>query len=289
MAARPLVAIVGETASGKSALALHLAEVFGGEIICADSRTIYTGMDIGTAKPTAADRSLIPHHILDVVSPDQRFSAADFKAQAEAAIADIHTRGKLPIIVGGTGLYVDAVLYDFAFRSPADPKQREELEKMSVEQLQQALTEKEIALPNNPQNPRHLIRALETGGEPSERKPLRGETLVLGLKIDRELLEQRIENRIDDMITTGLLEEIETLAQKYSWDAPGLQAPGYRAFRPYFAGEIDIETAKKQFARNDTQLAKRQRTWFKRNEDIQWVSDFEQAKELVQNLLQDNA
>ncbi len=286
---RPLVAVVGETASGKSALAMRLAEVFDGEIICADSRTIYTGMDIGTAKPTAADRSHIPHRILDVISPDQRFSAADFKAQAEAAITDIHTRGKLPIIVGGTGLYVDAVLYDFAFRDAADPAQREKLEKLSVEELQQALTEKEISLPNNPQNPRHLIRALETNGQPSERQLIRGNTLVLGLKIDRELLEQRIEKRIDDMITTGLLEEIETLAQKYSWDAPGLQAPGYRAFRPYFAGQIDLATAKKQFAQNDKQLAKRQRTWFKRNQDIQWVSDFEQAIKLVQNLLQDNA
>lgn len=292
MAARvtqPFVAIVGETASGKSAMAMELAQEFDGEIICADSRTIYKGMDIGTAKPSAADRSLISHHILDVITPDQRFSAADFKAQAEAAIADILTRGKLPIMVGGTGLYVDAVLYDFAFRAAANPAERQKLEKLSVEELQQALSVKGIPLPNNPQNPRHLIRALETGGRPSVRQTLRGNTLVLGLKIDRELLENRIEKRIDDMVTTGLLEEIETLAQKYGWDAPGLQAPGYRAFRPYFAGEIDVETAKKQFAQNDKQLAKRQRTWFKRNQDIQWVSDYEHAKMLVQNLLQDNA
>lgn len=292
MAARvtqPFVAIVGETASGKSALAMKLAQEFYGEIICADSRTIYKGMDVGTAKPSAADRSLISHHILDVITPDQRFSAADFKAQAEAAIADILTRGKLPIMVGGTGLYVDAVLYDFAFRAAANPAERQKLEKLSVEELQQALSVKGIPLPNNPQNPRHLIRALETGGRPSVRQTLRGNTLVLGLKIDRELLEKRIEKRIDDMVTTGLLEEIESLAQKYGWDAPGLQAPGYRAFRPYFAGEIDLAAAKKQFAQNDKQLAKRQRTWFKRNQDIQWVSDYEQAKMLVQNLLQDNA
>ncbi len=289
MAAGPLVAIVGETASGKSAMAMELAREFDGEIICADSRTVYVGMDIGTAKPSTADRSLIPHHILDVITPDQRFSAADFKAQAEAAIADILARGKLPIMVGGTGLYVDAVLYDFAFRAPANPAERQKLEKLSVEELQQALAANGIPLPNNPQNPRHLIRALETGGQQPERRTLRGNTLVLGLKIDRELLEKRIEKRIDDMVTTGLLEEIELLAQKYGWDAPGLQAPGYRAFRPYFAGEIDIETAKKQFAQNDKQLAKRQRTWFKRNADIQWVSSVEQARVQVKNLLQDNA
>ncbi len=288
-ALRPLVVVVGETASGKSAMAIELAHEFNGEIICADSRTVYTGMDIGTAKPSAADRSLIPHHILDVITPDQRFSAADFKAQAEAAIADILARGKLPIMVGGTGLYVDAVLYDFAFRAPANPAERQKLEKLSVDELQQALAAKGIPLPNNPQNPRHLIRALETGGQQSDRQTLRGSTLVLGLKIDRELLEKRIEKRIDDMVTTGLLEEIESLAQKYGWDAPGLQAPGYRAFRPYFAGDIDLVTAKKQFAQNDKQLAKRQRTWFKRNADIQWISTVEQANERVKNLLQDNA
>ena len=286
---KPLIAIVGPTASGKTALAIDIATHFNGEIICADSRTIYTGMDIGTAKPSSADQSLIPHHILDVITPDQRYSAADFKAQAEAAIADILARGKLPIMVGGTGLYVDAVLYDFAFRAPANLAEREKLEKLSVEELQHALASRGIPLPNNPQNPRHLIRALETGGQQPERQTLRGNTLVLGLKIDRELLEKRIEKRIDDMITTGLLEEIVSLAQKYGWDAPGLQAPGYRAFRPYFAGDIDLVTAKKQFAQNDKQLAKRQRTWFKRNADIEWVSSVEQAREQVKNLLQDNA
>lgn len=289
MAIRALVAIVGETASGKSALAMRLAEVFDGEIICADSRTVYKGMDIGTAKPTAADRSLIPHHVLDVVTPDQRFSAADFKEQAEAAIADITARGKLPIMVGGTGLYIDAVLYDFTFREVADPTARARLENLSVEELQQALAEKDIPLPNNPQNPRHLVRALETGGQTSSRQSLRGNTLVLGVKIDKEILEQRIEKRIDDMITTGFVEEVQKIATQYSWDAPGLQAPGYRAFRPYLAGESDLEAAKQAFIRNDKQLAKRQRTWFKRNADIQWVSDFEHAKQLVQNLLQDNA
>lgn len=289
MAIRALVAIVGETASGKSALAMRLAEVFDGEIICADSRTVYKGMDIGTAKPTAADRSLIPHHVLDVVTPDQRFSAADFKEQAEAAMADVHARGKLPIMVGGTGLYVDAVLYDFTFRESGDPEERARLEKLSVEELQQALAEKGVPLPNNPQNPRHLVRALETGGQPSHRQSLRGNTLVLGVKIDREILEHRIEKRVDDMITTGFIEEVRKIATQYGWDAPGLQAPGYRAFRPYLVGECDLETAKQAFIRNDMQLAKRQRTWFKRNTDIQWVSDFEHAKQLVQNLLQDNA
>lgn len=289
MAAGSLVVIVGETASGKSALALRLAEVFDGEIICADSRTIYKGMDIGTAKPTAADRALIPHHVLDVVTPDQRFSAADFKAQTNAAIADIQARGKLPIMVGGTGLYVDAVLYDFTFREAADPTERAHLERLSVEELQQALVERGIALPENAKNPRHLIRILETDGQPAVRHALRGNTLVLGLKVDKDVLEKRIAKRIDDMVTTGFVEEVRQLAEMYGWEAPGLQAPGYRAFRPFLAGECDLEAAKQQFARNDLQLAKRQRTWFKRNADIHWITSYEQAKNRVQNLLQDNA
>lgn len=289
MAAGSLVAIVGETASGKSALAMRLAEVFDGEIICADSRTIYKGMDIGTAKPTAADRAHIPHHVLDVVTPDQPFSAADFQRLANEAIADIQSRGKLPILVGGTGLYVDAVLYDFSFRESADPLERAEYEKLSVKELQQALVENGIALPNNPQNPRHLIRALETGGQVSERQPLRGMTLILGLKIDKDLLENRIAKRVDDMITTGLIAEVESLAAKYSWDAPGLQTIGYREFRDFLSGIGTLEDAILRLKQSTRHFAKRQRTWFKRNTDIQWVSDFEQAETLVQNLLQDNA
>jgi len=289
MAAGPLVAIVGETASGKSALAMRLAEVFDGEIICADSRTIYKGMDIGTAKPTAADRALIPHHVLDVVTPDQRFSAADFKLQAEAAIADIQSRGKLPIMVGGTGLYVDAVLYNFSFREAADPSERARLEKLSVEELQQALAGKDIPLPNNPQNPRHLIRALEANGQSAERQVLRGKTLVLGLKVDKDILEKRIEKRIDDMITTGLIPEVKSMAAKYSWEAPGLQTIGYREFRDFLSGKNTLEEAALRLKQSTKRFAKRQRTWFKRSPDIQWIDGFEQAKEQVQNLLQDNA
>lgn len=285
----PLVAIVGETASGKSALGMQLAEKYNGEIICADSRTVYKGMDIGTAKPSQADQKKIPHHLIDVVLPNEPFNAADFKRLAMTAIDEIHGRDRLPILVGGTGLYVDSVLYDFTFRAPADPALRAQLQKMTVLELQQVLAEKGIPLPNNEKNPRHLIRALETEGKVPERQPLRGNTLVIGIEIDRNELKKRVQERIDVMLTAGLLEEVEKLVNEYGWETPALQATSYRAFRPFFDKESDLEVAKQRFALNDLSLAKRQRTWFKRNKDIQWVSSVEQADTLVQKLLQDNA
>lgn len=284
----PLVVLLGETASGKSALAIELAEKFNGEIICADSRTVYRGMDIGTAKPTPEDRGRVPHHCLDLVTPDEPFTVADFKQQALTAVADITARGKLPIMVGGTGLYLDAVLYDFEFRSPADPEMRKELAALDVSQLQQQLAEQGIPLPNNPQNPRHLVRSLETGGVMAAHKPLRVDTLILGLQIDREILNERIEKRVRQMVDQGFVEEVRQLGQRYGWDVAALQAPGYKAFRAYLAGEASLDEAIDQFVRNDRQLAKRQRTWFRRNNSVHWLNNrdnFAESVELITTFL----
>lgn len=281
----PLVVILGQTASGKSALALRLAEQFNGEIVAADSRTVYKDMDIGTAKPTPDERAIVPHHLIDVVAPDEPFSAADFQRLANAAINDITSRGKLPILVGGTGLYIDALLYDFRFRAAADPAVRRELEKLSVEQLQAHLTDEGIPLPTNAQNPRHLIRSLETGGEAALRGSLRPNTLVLGLQIEPEMLRQKITNRVDSMVEQGLVAEVERLAERYSWDTPALLAPAYKAFRPYLAGAVTLDTAKRQFVQNDIQYAKRQKTWFKRNPNIHWISKSDEAVDLVTTFL----
>jgi tRNA dimethylallyltransferase len=159
-----LIAIVGETASGKSALALDLAERYNGEIIAADSRTVYRGMDIGTAKPSVADRARVPHHLIDIADPDQSISAADFQRLAYKAIADIQAREKNAFLVGGTGLYIDAVLYNFKFHGPADLAERAKLEKLSVVELRQQLQDEGTPLPTNQNNPRHLVRQLETKG-----------------------------------------------------------------------------------------------------------------------------
>ena len=169
----PLIVITGPTASGKSALAMDIAKKYGGEIICADSRTVYKGMDIGTAKPTEQDQREVPHHLLDVVEPNQPFSAAEFKERANQAICDISARGKLPMLVGGTGLYIDAVLFDYHFGLPADPNRRSDLQAMSVEQLQHVCLEQGIHLPINVRNKRHLVRAIEIGGVIQQPKKLR--------------------------------------------------------------------------------------------------------------------
>jgi tRNA dimethylallyltransferase len=280
-----LVVIVGQTASGKSALAMELARRFDGEIIAADSRTVYRGMDIGTAKPTDEDRAAVPHHLIDIINPDESFNVSDFQRLAKIAIADIAKRGRLPILVGGTGLYVDAVIYNFAFRSPADPKFRKELEGLGVKDLQARLIDQGIPLPANAQNPRHLIRSLETGGQIAARGPLRSNTLVIGLQVEPELLREKIIWRVDAMVQAGLVEEVRQLAAHYGWGVPALQAPAYKAFRLYADGTDTLEAAKQQFVQYDWQYARRQKTWFKRNKDIMWISNSEEAVDLVTTFL----
>src|SRR5688572_19055378 len=182
----PLVVIVGETASGKTALALELALLFNGEVIAADSRTIYKGMDIGTAKPTMEERATVPHHLIDITTPDKPITAADYKKLADQTIKEVINRGKLPILVGGTGLYIDAVIYDFVFSGKPDEENRKLLQAMTINELQEKLKKLNIPLPTNFKNPRHLIRQLETGGMLAVPRKLRSNTLVLGIDLDRE-------------------------------------------------------------------------------------------------------
>lgn len=281
----PLVVIVGETASGKSALSMELAEKFGGEIICADSRTVYKGLDIGTAKPTVEERATVPHHLLDVVKANEHFSAAQFKELALAAIANISARGKLPILVGGTGLYIDSVLYDYEFRPTADSAERERLQTMSVMELQAEITQKGFELPTNFQNKRHLTRLLETSGASSVRHGVRKNTLLIGLRIDKEELKKRIVERVDAMITAGFIDEVQRLSNQYGFDVPGLLAPGYKAYRKYLEARCTLTEAREEFIKNDLHLAKRQRTWFKRNSRIQWLNDRSNAVEIVTTFL----
>lgn len=281
----PLIVIVGETGSGKSDLGMYLAKELGGEIIAADSRTVYTGMNIGTAKPSKQDLEGIPHHLIDVVDPGQEFTAADFKVLANRAIKDIYSRERLPIMVGGTGLYIDSVLYDFTFRGRASEEARRELQGLNVEALQARLIEQGIPMPNNDRNPRHLIRALETSGEQAVRKPLRRATLVIGIATEREILKERIEHRVGVMMAAGLVSEVERLVAEYGWDSPGLQSPGYKTFREYLEGKATLKEVRERLMREHMQLAKRQRTWFKRNKSIHWICKKEEAVDLVTTFL----
>ncbi len=277
----PLVAIVGETASGKSALAMALAERLDGEIVCADSRTVYKAMDIGTAKPTAGERARVPHYCLDLVTPEQSFSAADFKRHAGAAVEDISRRGKLPIVVGGTGLYVDALLYDFQFRQPARPEERQRLQGMSVEELQAEIVRKGIALPKNSRNPRHLTRAIETDGQVASRGELTPGTVIIGVDADRAELNQRITGRMEAMIGQGLEMEVRELQHTYGWDAPGMGSIGYREWQDYFLGTSQLAEVTRSIAKNTRNLAKRQRTWFKRNNSVHWISNSSKIETIV--------
>ncbi len=280
-----LVAIVGETASGKSALAVELAEQFGGEIICADSRTVYKGMDIGTAKPSDVDRDRVPHHLLDILEPNQTCTAQEFQQRAFSCITEIAARGKIPILVGGSGLYVDSVLYDFSFRPPGDEKLRTELQNLSVDELQARLNSAGISLPQNKRNPRHLIRALETGGRAAGHRQLRANTLVIGVRIPREELLVRIAARTDAMLAEGLIDETYKLKERYGTEAPGLQAPGYKEVIEYLSGKLSLEEVREAIIRATAQLAKRQRTWFRRNKSIHWISKREGAVALITTFL----
>lgn len=269
----PLVVIVGPTASGKTALAVKLAERYGGEVICADSRTVYRGMDIGTAKPTAAEQTVVPHWGLDLVEPGERFTVADFKEYASAKIAEIRRRGRIPFLVGGTGLYVDAVLFDFTFGGEADRQKRAELEVMSLEELQNYCAENNITLPENSKNKRYLVRAIERKNIHTKRReqPLEN-TIVVGIATERDVLRNRIYQRSEQLFAEGVVEEAIRLGKKYGWESEAMTGNIYPLIRKMTEGAISLEEAKCQFAVLDWRLAKRQLTWLKRDPFIKWLS-----------------
>lgn len=270
---RPLVIIVGETASGKSALSMVLARVLNGEIICADSWTVRRQADIGTAKPSKQDQAAIPHHLLDVVDPDEDFTAAVFKKMANQAIDDISGRGKLPIMVGGTGLYVDGVIYDYGFLPAGDRGDREELNQLSLDQLLEKIDELGLDLGDvDTRNKRRLIRLIETNGAVPSRKAMRENTLIIGIKPDRDDLQKRIIDRVDDMIKAGLEDETRGILEQYGWDCEALKGVGYAQWKRYFEGTETLAETRQKIIKANLDLAKRQRTWFKRNKSIQWFS-----------------
>jgi tRNA dimethylallyltransferase len=266
--------ITGETASGKSDMAMELARRLGGELICADSWTVYEGFDIGTAKPSRADRAEVPHHLLDVADPREGFSVVLFKRLAQTAIEDISARGKLPIVVGGTGLYIDALLYDYSFLPATSPELRKELNSLSLPELLERAEAADYDLSGiDIRNKRRVIRLIENAGQRPTKQPLRVNTLILGIRRDPAELKSRIERRIDAMVAAGFPDEVKSLGEQYGWNNEPMKAPGYRAFADYVQGKISLEMAKERFRQNDLQLAKKQRTWFKRNSSIHWLSD----------------
>lgn len=269
----PLLVLVGETASGKTDLAIKLAQALNGELICADSWTVRREANIGSAKPTAAEQALVPHHLLDVAGPDEDFTAAVFKDLANQAIADIAGRGKLPIMVGGTGLYVDGVIYDYGFLPQGDRAARQELNQLSNQELLARIDEAGIQLGDvDIRNKRRLIRLLETNGQQPTKQSLRPNTVLIGLTTDRARLEARIIARTDAMMAAGLEAEVADLADRYGWDCEALKGISYAQWKDYFLGADTRDQVRQKIIKATLDLAKRQRTWFKRNKSIHWFT-----------------
>ncbi|MDB5179948.1 MAG: putative tRNA dimethylallyltransferase [Candidatus Saccharibacteria bacterium] len=268
----PLVVIAGPTASGKSGVAIELAEQFGGEIICADSRTIYKGMDIGTAKPSNEDQARVPHWGLDLVAPNEPFSAADFKAYAVQKIEEIRARGHVPFLVGGTGLYIDSVVFDYQFGPAADLEKRAELEQMSLEELHNYCIQYNIPLPENDRNKRYVIRAIEQKGISSKRlmTPIKN-CIIVGITTDSEQLRERIGKRSEQLFEDGVVQEAKILGDTYGWESAAMTGNIYRLSRAFLNNEITESELKRRNETADWQLAKRQMTWLKRNQFITWL------------------
>lgn len=298
---RPVAVIVGPTAVGKTEVALRLAGRLDGEIISADSRLFYRGMDIGTAKPTAEERARVPHHLVDVAEPDEPWSLAVFQRAAAEAIAGVHARGRLPFLVGGTGQYIQAVLQGWEIpRQEPDLVLRQALERwgqaVGHEGLHRrlAVVDPEAAGKIDARNVRRTIRALEvvlrTGRRFSEQR-LRSNSpyslLIIGLKRPRTELYQRVDARIEAMLAAGLVEEVRGLLEKgYSPDLPTLSAIGYREICAYLQGKMTLEEAVGQMKRLTRRFVRHQGAWFsEKDPSIHWFEVGERTMEEIENLI----
>lgn len=284
----PLLVIVGPTASGKTALSIELAKKFNGEIISADSMQIYKGMDIATAKPTAEEMQGIVHHLISYIEPDASFSVADYVKAAKSIISDVHSRGKLPILVGGTGLYINSLVDNITFdNTSSDEKIRQRLRDEANQYGNSYLLEKlekvdpESAKPLHENNQTRIIRALEyyelTGEKLSvqnirsreQESPYKPCFIGLDYK-DREMLYNRINKRVDIMIDNGLVEEVRNVFNDKKL-ATACQAIGYKELLPYFKDEATLSECVDFLKQSSRRYAKRQLTWFRRNKRINWI------------------
>ncbi|MFC8151781.1 tRNA (adenosine(37)-N6)-dimethylallyltransferase MiaA [Bacillus paralicheniformis] len=282
----PVIVLIGPTAVGKTKLSVMLAEHLNAEIISGDSMQIYKKMDIGTAKIKEEEMNGVPHHLIDIKEPTESFSVAEYQEIVRQKIAEIDRRGKLPMIVGGTGLYIQSVLYDYSFTEEAgDPELRAEMEALSdkrgAEYVHCLLKERdpEAAKTIHPNNKRRVIRALEilhtTGKTMSEhmegqRKELLYTTALIGLTMEREVLYDRINSRVDQMMDEGLLNEVKQLYDENIRNCQSVQAIGYKELYAHLEGRSSLEEAVETLKRNSRRYAKRQLTWFRNQMDVAW-------------------
>lgn len=294
-----LIVILGPTASGKSALAARLAKKFNGEIISADSRQIYHGMNVGTAKPTKKELAEIPHYLIDIKNPNQNYTLAQYKNDAIKAINRVIKRDKTPFLVGGTGLYIDAVINNFEIpQAKPSQKLRKQLEKEIKTKGLKFLFDKLVALDPesvyiiDPNNPRRIIRALEITlltNKPFSQQRKKGESLYdvlkIGIQVLPEKLRQKINKRVDLMIENGLADEVKNLLVKYSAKPIAFDAIGYREIIDCFKEKINFDQAVDLIKINTWRFAKRQMTWFRKSKNIHWVESKKQAEKLIKNFL----
>ncbi|MBO4834561.1 MAG: tRNA (adenosine(37)-N6)-dimethylallyltransferase MiaA [Lachnospiraceae bacterium] len=286
---QPLVILSGPTACGKTSLSIALAKRINAEIISADSMQVYRGFDIGTAKVTEAEKEGIPHYLIDELDPEEEFNVFEFQSRARNYICDITSRGKIPMIVGGTGFYIQSVLYDIDFSEESEDKTyRHELEKTAIEKGNDFLYQKllecdpDAAKEIHPNNRKRVIRALEyfheTGQQISEHNRIQHmkespyNFAYFVLNRPRNILYERINQRVDQMIKDGLTEEVSGLLQKgYGEDLLSMQGLGYKEMVPYVKGNMTMEAAIDLLKKNTRHFAKRQITWFKREKDVIWI------------------
>ncbi len=290
-----IITVVGPTASGKSDLAVHIAKRFNGEVVSADSRQVYKGMNIGTGKITTKEMDGVPHHLLDIASPKRRYTVLQYQRQAHKAIEGILRRGKVPIVCGGTGFYIDAVIKDMEIPLvPANQPLRAKLEKKSLDELVALLKEKDPRRAKNIElkNPRRIIRALEiiealgkvpaqTSGESQSKKY---DVLQIGVATDDEVLRGRIEKRLSARMEQGMIAEVLHLHEEgVSWKRMEELGLEYRYVARFLQGILTKEEMLEQLNIEIRKYAKRQRTWFKRDKDIKWFS-FDELKKVNKSI-----
>ncbi|MCD6271119.1 tRNA (adenosine(37)-N6)-dimethylallyltransferase MiaA [bacterium] len=291
---KKLLVIVGPNASGKSDLAVKLAKKFNGEVVSADSRQVYKGMDIGTGKITKEEMQGIPHYLLDVASPKRKFSVAQYQKKTIEAIKKIQRKGKLPILCGGTGFYVQAVVDGLVFpKVKPDWKLRKTLEQKSAKELYEYLKklDPERAKTIEKDNKRRLVRAIEivlkTGKPvPKLKKQKLFDVLMIGIKRDKEELKERIRKRLLKRLKQGMIEEVKKLKESgLSWKRLEEFGLEYRWIARYLQGKIGYQEMIEKLQKDIEDFAKRQLTWFKRDKRIHWIKSFKEAKELVEEFI----
>jgi tRNA dimethylallyltransferase len=295
-----IIVILGPTASGKTHLAIQLAKKFNGEIVSADSRQIYRGLDIGTAKPTKKEMLEVPHHLIDIVTPNKTFTVSQYKNRAIKIITSILKRNKVPFLVGGTGLYIKAVIDNLDIpKVKPDIKLRKRLEsKMRIKGLkslydQLIKIDPEAAYIVDQQNPRRIIRALEVAlktkkpfsQQYKKKRPL-FDTLQIGLNPGKDKLKEKIEKRVDKMIKNGLVLEVKKLIAKYNKNLAVFDAIGYREIIDYLQKKLTLAQAVEKIKKNTVKYAKRQMTWFKKDTRIHWIKTKREAEKLIKSFLE---